>query len=187
MNRKILVGFAFLATALVLALAFREQIAGIAPTRELSAAGYYRRGLDSFKERALDESILALQRAIQTTPSRAEPHYDLAMAFESIGRPAEAIEEYQKAISLNPRLAGPRFNLAMIYRSQGKEQEAIAQLKEAIKGSPDCAGAHYILGQIYASRERRDSAMAEFRKVLEINPGHKEAGEQLAALEKKVR
>lgn len=186
MSRKVSAGFAFLAVALILALAFREQIAGIVPTRELSAAGYYRRGVDSFKEGALDESILALQRAIQTTPSKPESHYYLGMALESIGRPAEAAEEYKKSISLNPRLAGPRFNLAMIYRSQGKEAAAVAQLNEAVNVSPDFAGAHYALGQIYASRERRDSAMAEFRMVLEINPGHQEAREQLAALEKKA-
>jgi len=187
MSRKILVGLAFLGAVLISGYAFREQIAGIVPTRELSAAGYYRRGVDSFKGGALDESILALKRAIQRDPSRPEPHYYLAMALESTGRPAEAVEEYKRAIALNPRLAVPRYNLAMIYQAQGQEGPAVAQLNEAVKVSPYFAGAHLTLAQIHASRERWDAARAEFRKVLEINPGNKEAREQLEVLEKKAR
>jgi tetratricopeptide (TPR) repeat protein len=57
-------------------------------------------------------------------------------------------------------------------------------LKAAIKEEPQSAEAYYLLGTVYKTGGLMNRAASMFRKALEARPNHKQAAEELAALEK---
>jgi tetratricopeptide (TPR) repeat protein len=59
--------------------------------------------------------------------------------------------------------------------SQGRFQEAAAYLHQLVLWRPDCAEAHFYLGVALDQQGRLDEAMASYVRALEVEPGRRDA------------
>lgn len=152
-----------LLAALLAGLAWicRPQLSALVTGAPRTADDHLNAGIKAYRAEEFADAIRALQQAVQVDPSRADVHYFLGQALESLGRTDEAIRQYQASLERNRDLAASQYNLAVIYRTRGNYQSAEAALKEAIRASPDFSGAHLLLGTLYFSRQDWEQALAE--------------------------
>ncbi len=75
-------------------------------------------------------------QTLQWAPESARVHNNLAMAYASKKKHAQAIVEYQKAISLQDSYPQTHHNLANSYTALGDRENAILEYKRAIHLSP---------------------------------------------------
>jgi tetratricopeptide (TPR) repeat protein len=63
--------------------------------------------------------------------------YQVAVAYEKLGRARESTDAYQKAIALNPNYALAWFNMGGVHWNAGERQEASRVWKAAVERFPD--------------------------------------------------
>lgn len=139
----------------------RKPLVGVMTGSPYTVQGYLTVALKAYQQAEFGAAVVAFERAVKLDPSRAESHYFLAQALDSVGRTEEAIKEYQASVERNPKLAAPHYNLAILYRTQGKYGAAEAEFKEAIRAFPAFTGAHLMLGTLYYSRNDWENAVSE--------------------------
>jgi tetratricopeptide (TPR) repeat protein len=126
-----------------------------------------------------NDSVRLWGNAIEGSPNKARPHYNLGLSYKVRGRIDEAINEYQIALKLKPDFAETRYNLGMAYEAQGRLSEAINEYQTALKLNPAHARSHNNLGNIYAAQGRIDEAINEYKTVLNLSPNFIEAHNNL--------
>ena len=72
----------------------------------------------------MDGAIAMFQKAAYLDPTYATPHNDLGIAYESLGRSAEAEAEYQACLALDAGYLKAHTNLALLYEQQGRRDLA---------------------------------------------------------------
>jgi serine/threonine protein kinase/tetratricopeptide (TPR) repeat protein len=98
---------------------------------------------------------------------------------------SEAVERVEPVLS---RVEGPLRTRASILLARGYMMEperrgrAEAVLLDLIREAPDCTPAYFFLGTLYRTDVQLDRARSMYRKVLEIEPDHRGAKAELAAL-----
>ncbi|SNQ62332.1 tetratricopeptide repeat protein [Candidatus Methanoperedens nitratireducens] len=99
-------------------------------------------------------------------------HNNLGIAYDMIGRYAEAVEEFREALRLDPGYIEVHNNIAVTCSKMGLVEEAINELETAIRLKPGYAEAHSNLGNIYAALGRYEEAVRELETALRCNPGY---------------
>jgi tetratricopeptide (TPR) repeat protein len=115
---------------------------------------------------AADEFALA----VQLRPGKPGAHYNLALAFEALGRRREAIEAHRKALRLDPGFVDARLHIAILLAAQLDFDEADRNLREALRVNPGSVEAHFLLADLLAKRGRHPEAIARYREVLRLRP-----------------
>jgi mono/diheme cytochrome c family protein len=78
-----------------------------------------------------------LQAAVQNEPKSAEAHNFLGSAMASLGRTAEATEQFRVALSLRPEYSNARLNLGNALFKAGRLGEAISEYRRILEANPD--------------------------------------------------
>lgn len=84
-----------------------------------------------------EDSVAACQRTIKLFPEFAQAHSTLGLAYEKLGKYAEATREHIEAIRLNPRRYFPRDRLYYCFARLGNkvlEKQLLEKLKEIDPG-----------------------------------------------------
>ena len=115
-------------------------------------------------------AIQKYQVALEMAPDRGDVRSNLAVAYASIGRVAEAIEEYRKALSVRDDPA-IRLNLGLALYKSGQIDEAIPEFQRVLAGDSEHRQAALLLGDclLQAGRDQevvdlltpREAAFAE--------------------------
>ncbi len=112
-------------------------------------------------------AVVAFRKVLEKNPSHYGANFQLALALDRAGKPAEAIPQWEKALqmadSINDKTAGDIARKRLGKPPPTPEQAVMA----------DGLNALY-------SRRDPDAAAAIFRQVLEMNPTHYGATFQLA-------
>lgn len=96
---------------------------------------YYAMALLDGPNPAHESARRLLQLAVSESPSFAEAHYQLGIAYDQEGDAARAIAELQAAVRLKPDWKKAHYRLAQIYRASG--QTALAKREyQAVKNTP---------------------------------------------------
>jgi predicted O-linked N-acetylglucosamine transferase (SPINDLY family) len=119
-----------------------------------------------------DLAIEYIGRAISLNPGFAAYYSNLGVAYDAIGRVAEAAMSYQRALELQPAYPEARNNLGVLLRRQGRLDEAAANLREAVRLRPDYAEAHNNLGIVLLELGKLDEALASCRDALYLSPSY---------------
>lgn len=98
--------------------------------------------------------------------------------------------EYRKALEYEPNNEKAKYNLANALQKQSKYDDAIKLLDDLAGNSRDNsikAAAYYNQGVAYTKVKDLDASIESYKKALRLNPGDKEARENLekALLQKK--
>lgn len=157
-------------------------------------------GLALYYERAYDDAIFELRRAIKLNPNNTAAifniktirtrleHFNAARIYSRTGDPAGAIEEYRIAISLDPRFIEARYRLGVELLQNGNKAEALKELRRAELISEQFTRIHeirYTIGLALRDLGQFDEARAQFERVLSTKPAfapaHNEIGKLLMA------
>ena len=106
------------------------------------------------------------------TPNVASMHYNLALAFDSQGKPDEAITHYRRTLQLNPKHAKAHNNLGNMLAHQDKLDEALTHYRQALRINPYYAPAYHNTGWVLELQYRFDEAISYYRRALTIAPDH---------------
>ncbi len=72
-------------------------------------------GVVEFERDSFFEAAHAFHRVARLAPTRYEPHFNLGIILESVGRHTQAIEAYEKALKLAPHQTEVMENMARCY------------------------------------------------------------------------
>ena len=98
-----------------------------------------------------------------------------------------ALEAFDKALSLDPGNGDVLYNKGMVLYSLGNQGEAASCWEESIRNGCVIPDVYNNLGVVRHGQGRLQEAKELFQKALEIDPGYREAKENLEALESLVR
>ena len=90
--------------------------------------------------------------------------------LQSIGRHAEAAQQYRRAVRIDPNHAGAQYNLANILLAESRFGEAEAALRQALAVRPADPDVHASLGHALVGQGRIDAGVAEYREALRLAP-----------------
>jgi tetratricopeptide (TPR) repeat protein len=105
-------------------------------------------------------------------PDSAPFHLGMAVALQSEGKLAEAVEHFRQVMRLEPNLPSAPYNLANALRQQGKYDEAVVCYRRALQLQPNDANYYNNLGTVLAMQGKLDDAAASFNLALRIDPNN---------------
>jgi tetratricopeptide (TPR) repeat protein/SAM-dependent methyltransferase len=121
----------------------------------------------------------AIGKALALNDRVPECHYNIAFAYQSLGRMSEAVSHYRQATGLKPDYAEAHTNLGNALMQLGRNDEAAASYERVIALKPT-AEAHYNLANVLAQIGRFDEAVTHYRHVLAFKPDFVGAHNNLA-------
>lgn len=112
----------------------------------------------------------------------ANLHADVADAYASVQRPAEAGAEYRRALSLCPGFVDLRIRLANALRDAGDLPASLAELEAAVGSAPAYLPARVALGIALYACGRLEGAISQWEEVVRADPQHRTASMYLKLL-----
>lgn len=155
------------------ALAHAEAAVEIAPDEAIYCYNLGRlRVRMGYDEAALDP----LQRAVRLRPCYAGALNELASAYLSLDRPADARRAAEAGLRCDPGLAPLYKSLGRSALAEGRAGEAVESLEEAVRryartGRADLEEPTYWLAEAYARAGRRDLACRRLRELWDLTQG----------------
>jgi len=111
------------------------------------------------------------EKTLKYAPDSYRIHYNLGIAYSSVGKYEEAVASYKKALTLNPTYEQAYYGLGNAYAAGGKREEAITAYKKCIEITPAYSPAYNNLGRISSDMGNVDEAIALYVKAVEVDPG----------------
>ncbi|MBN2020629.1 MAG: tetratricopeptide repeat protein [Sedimentisphaerales bacterium] len=121
------------------------------------------------------DSVSLCQYALATTKNNYIMHYNCGVAFWTLGRLDEAIEQYRQALKINPAYAKAHNNLGCALRDKRQTDEALAEFERAIKIEPDYAEAQNNYAVSLAKRGQYEEAIGHFNAAIKAKPCYGDA------------
>lgn len=121
---------------------------------------------------SFDESISALQRAIEVNPSFMPPYFELAFLLLSLDRNQEAIDTYDRILGMQPRNARALLRQCEAYRKIGEFQRALGLCQDSVNEDPTFVPAQYRLGIFLYNDRQFEPAQTAFQACVDYDPGN---------------
>jgi tetratricopeptide (TPR) repeat protein len=121
---------------------------GADPSFKYTAVHHYDTGTQALLENRNDLALEFLTVSVALNPNQAQAFNNLAMVYDRLQRPDDAIAAYRRSIELDSKLVNPRFGLAVVLHKLGRNQEAQRELESLLKIKPDDAKAKGLLEQL---------------------------------------
>ena len=122
--------------------------------------------------------------AAALVPDSAFFQHRLALAYEAMSAPEQAIGCYRKAQELDPKFLDAHFGLAKLLEKQNNLEGAESALRAAVAAEPELDQTHFVLGRFLAARGNTAGAVAELRRtvdLLDASAGYNQAFDELTA------
>jgi tetratricopeptide (TPR) repeat protein len=118
-------------------------------------------------------AIRRLQAVVAKSPTFTRAHDNLALCYEALNRPDEAIPHYHEAVRLNrvdkAPSGWPPLNFGILLRSHGELEEAEKLFREALKYDQRLAPGYYQLGVLLEGRGRMNEAVQTLRRAAAVD------------------
>lgn len=143
---------------------------------------YYKLAQANRSIKNYSESIRQNKRAIELAPEVGLYYEALADTYYDLQNYIDAKKCYKETVLIDPK--NPRAHMFLgILQARDKEHEsAVKSLETAVELEPNDANIRYNLALAYEFSGRTDEAKTEYERVLELEPGHKEAANNLKLL-----
>lgn len=119
------------------------------------------------------DSASAIPIALQgreIDPLFAPIYSALAIAYTTIGRYQQGLDNGEKAVEIDPMDADTHRSFAISLIYVGLREEAIQQLEDAVNINPNLTGPYFELAGQYNAANMTEEAVATYEKILTINP-----------------
>lgn len=118
------------------------------------------------------ERLERCKRRIAEKPDSAVAHYNLGLAYTSIGKMTSAEEAYRKALDLDPEMVQAWVNLGGTLLSRWDFEGSKKANNEALARDGESLLAHYNMGQACLYLGEAEEVVMCNRRVTEIDPDH---------------
>ncbi|HIE52217.1 MAG TPA: tetratricopeptide repeat protein [Armatimonadetes bacterium] len=133
----------------------------------------------------------AFNAALRLNPWNANNHNDVAVCYQFLNQPTEALDHWRRATVIDPDLPEPHKNLGHVYLEEGlhyndpkRLEDAIQQYLQFINLIPqEDPYVYYTLAFAYSLLNQNEEALRWARRSLELDPNNQEAQALLRALE----
>ena len=106
----------------------------------------------------VEDILTSADTALALDPMLAEAHAARALAFQVVGRRADAAAAYAQALELDPNCHSAQFRSAQFYLNQGDFRQARPHFIRALELWPDDYQSPFMLQQVCRSLGRTDEA-----------------------------
>ncbi|MCI0356674.1 MAG: tetratricopeptide repeat protein [Acidobacteria bacterium] len=113
------------------------------------AKDLYKKGVEAFRQRRLEDSRAHFEKAIQLFPRFASAHSGLGVVLLELSDVAGAQAALESAIEINPNFAPPRVYLGALHNALHRYQEAVEHLRTATILRPNSWMAHFELSRSF--------------------------------------
>lgn len=129
------------------------------------------------------EAIEHFEKAAQLEPPNFDLLLDWALAYDGVGKPAEAIAKLREAANIE-KSAHVYSQIGMEYGKMGQYPQALDALATAIQLNPNFMGgiSYVYRGDVFSAQGNKQQAAEEYRHALAIDPGNQMARDKLARL-----
>lgn len=127
------------------------------------------------------EAIKAFKTMVQSQPSSAEAHINLANAYIQDKQYAASEKELKVAARLDPSDPLPEYTLGLQYTNTGRLNEAETQFLKVKKISPKDGNVYYALGVLYNKQGKHEEAAKNLEKALTLKKNFPDANYELGA------
>ncbi len=170
--------FATIVLALSLAACFKTPEE---KTADLLRAAHVSKGRKDFSRAAIE-----LQNAIQSTPSHAEPHYQLGLVLVEAGDPGAAVPHFTKAVELQPGHTDARLKLAQLLAQTDRKElfsRAEEHAREALRQRPSDPAILHALAVAEWRQEKSQAAVEHLKRALAVAPEDVKSAATLALIQ----
>ncbi|GGO77262.1 hypothetical protein GCM10012289_56530 [Nonomuraea cavernae] len=123
-----------------------------------------------------EDALTAAHRAADLDPFSEWAHRLSSLAFERLGRDADALPPAREAVRLALGSWPARVRLAAVLRRlPGHWDEALDQVALARRFAPERPGPYVLDGDLALLRAEHSRAAAAYRAALDLDPGHPQA------------
>jgi tetratricopeptide (TPR) repeat protein len=116
--------------------------------------------------------LVHYEQAVAREPNAAARHFDLAIALQRDGRPADAVTAYQRAAELDVATGWRHRALASALAAVGRYDEALAESELAIELEHSDHLAHAVRAEILSRLQRYEDAVGSFAEARRLNPAN---------------
>ncbi len=141
---------------------------------EKKAANHLQKGEDYFKSSQYVEASLEFKNAIKFNGKDAKGHYDLGLAYYSMGGISNlrlAFQEFNRAVSLDQNLASAQLKIGELYLLSHEFDKAREKAEIVLNKDKGNIDARVLLASIVASKSGAKKALPMMEEVLKSNPG----------------
>jgi tetratricopeptide (TPR) repeat protein len=121
-------------------------------------------------DKVVREDIIGLEKRLETDPSNAALHDDVALLYAEVGRIDRTAAHFAETVRLRPQSASAHYNLGHALFQLGRADEAIAQLREALSQNDAYALAHDALGVALHTAGKLPEAVDEYHRAVALEP-----------------
>ena len=137
---------------------------------EESAEEWFKKGIESVKEKNYEKAIYYFNKTIELYPDNVPSYSNLGYIYNIKEMWDEAIEAYKKALTINPDDINIHHDLGFSLYKKGLIDDAIEEFKKSIALDSEYAPPYQLLGIIYIEKKMFDQAIPVLKKALEIEP-----------------
>ncbi len=113
---------------------------------------------------------------------RTNDYYNLALAYQNLGRYDRAVVEYLNALKADPSFNPARKNLIACYLTLRQPEKALEVSKESVRLEPDNAEAFYTLAAVLLDEGETEAAAGSLEHALVLDPKYIAARKKLARI-----
>ena len=117
-----------------------------------------------------DSALVATRDLIESCPTDAWAHRQLALLLADRGRPEEAQAAVYRSAEIEPESPSRYAVAAHVFRTMDRIQDAIAMLKEAVRANPDFEPAIAELVNVSRGRKEKGQALKYIAEQLRKKP-----------------
>ncbi|MDR3700823.1 MAG: tetratricopeptide repeat protein [Candidatus Sulfopaludibacter sp.] len=122
-------------------------------------------------------AIPYFQAACKSNPASVVAATELGTALFSVGKLAEAEEQFKAALALDAAYTDTRFDLASVQAARGEWEPAVTEFQRVLQQRPDdsktrghLGDALYLWGDDFAKSGNNEQALERYRASLEFRP-----------------
>jgi len=138
------------------------------------AGNHFLLGFCYYVDNDFKNALPPLERSKQLQPDDARTHFFLALTWEALARPDDAIASYEQSLKVEKNgggiLADTLVAYARLLFTLGRYGESEALIDRALTAAPDSRDAHYEKGRLLFERRAYAEAIRHGKKALE-QPG----------------
>ena len=159
-----------------------SSLRGILVADSLNPDAWHNLGVVLLEQGRYDESVSAIERALELDPGRPGMYALLCGAQVGCGEIREALASGERAVSSDPSDATAFNNLGRAYMEAGMYSDAAACFTTAIRRTPSNPAPHYNLACLYVMAGDPGSALPLLEEAIALSPAYPGARTQLAVV-----
>jgi protein O-GlcNAc transferase len=128
------------------------------------------------------DALIAFQKVTELSPNDASAHFNLGVAFKSVGQLDQAASSYRRALAIRSDYIEALSNLGNTLQDLVQLDEAVQCYRRLLAIQPKSADSHYNLGNALRSLKQLGQAAESYRHAVNINPNLGEALSNLSTI-----